>query len=79
LSTCADATGCSREGAERLKADAGLGKLYDYDLILLDLNLPDMSGYEVLRTLRVTKVKTPILRRKRSGSSIAAVKASAVN
>src|SRR6202163_4495789 len=38
-----------------------LGKLYDYDIILLDLNLPDMSGYEVLRSLRVTKVKTPIL------------------
>jgi two-component system cell cycle response regulator CtrA len=27
----------------------------------LDLNLPDMSGYEVLRSLRVSKVKTPIL------------------
>ena len=38
-----------------------LGKLYDYDIILLDLNLPDMSGYEVLRTLRVSKIKTPIL------------------
>src|SRR5438270_11271626 len=38
-----------------------LGKLYDYDIILLDLNLPDMSGYEVLRSLRVTNVKTPIL------------------
>jgi len=38
-----------------------LGKLYDYDIILLDLNLPDMSGYEFLRTLRVAKVKTPIL------------------
>ena len=39
---------------------ADLGKLYDYDIILLDLNLPDMSGYEVLRTLRVSKVSTPI-------------------
>ena len=38
-----------------------LGKLYDYDIILLDLNLPDMSGYEVLRSLRVSKIKTPIL------------------
>ena len=38
-----------------------LGKLYDYEIILLDLNLPDMSGYEVMRALRVSKVKTPIL------------------
>jgi two-component system, cell cycle response regulator CtrA len=38
-----------------------LGKLYDYDIILLDLNLPDMSGYEVLRSLRLAKIKTPIL------------------
>ena len=38
-----------------------LGKLYDYDIILLDLNLPDMSGFEVLRSLRISKVKTPIL------------------
>jgi two-component system, cell cycle response regulator CtrA len=38
-----------------------LGKLYDYDIILLDLNLPDMSGFEVLRSLRVSRIKTPIL------------------
>jgi two-component system cell cycle response regulator CtrA len=38
-----------------------LSKVYDYDIILLDLNLPDMSGFEVLRSLRVSKVKTPIL------------------
>jgi two-component system cell cycle response regulator CtrA len=38
-----------------------LGKLYDYDIILLDLNLPDISGFDVLRSLRVAKVKTPIL------------------
>lgn len=38
-----------------------LGKLYDYDIILLDLNLPDMSGFEVLKQLRVAKVQTPIL------------------
>ena len=38
-----------------------LAKLYDYDLILLDLNLPDITGHEVLRQLRVAKVQTPIL------------------
>jgi two-component system cell cycle response regulator CtrA len=38
-----------------------LGKVYDYDIILLDLNLPDMSGYEVLRSLRAAKIPTPIL------------------
>ena len=38
-----------------------LGKIYDYDVILLDLNLPDMSGFDVLRKLRVSKVTTPIL------------------
>jgi len=43
-----------QEGVDR-------GKLYDYDIILLDLNLPDMSGFEVLQSLRVSKVKTPIL------------------
>jgi two-component system cell cycle response regulator CtrA len=38
-----------------------LGRLPDYDIILLDLNLPDMSGYEVLRQLRLAKVSTPVL------------------
>lgn len=38
-----------------------LAKLYDYDLILLDLNLPDMNGHEVLRQLRVGRIETPVL------------------
>ncbi|MGA2843720.1 MAG: response regulator transcription factor CtrA [Steroidobacteraceae bacterium] len=38
-----------------------LSKVYEYDIILLDLNLPDMSGFEVLRTLRASKVETPTL------------------
>src|SRR5680860_1095985 len=54
------------EGFNVYKTDLGeegvdLGKIYDYDIILLDLNLPDMSGYEVLKMLRVSKVQTPIL------------------
>jgi len=38
-----------------------LAKLYDYDLIILDLSLPDIDGYEVLRKLRVGKIGIPTL------------------
>jgi two-component system cell cycle response regulator CtrA len=38
-----------------------IGKLYDYDIILLDLTLPDMHGYDVLKQLRLARVNTPIL------------------
>ena len=38
-----------------------LGKLYDFDIIILDLMLPDMDGYDVLKRLRASKVETPIL------------------
>jgi two-component system cell cycle response regulator CtrA len=48
---------CTDLGEEGLD----LGKLYDYDIILLDLNLPDMHGYDVLKKLRLSKVNTPIL------------------
>ena len=54
------------EGFNTYTTDLGeegldLGKLYDYDLIILDLNLPDMHGYDVLKKLRISKVATPIL------------------
>lgn len=38
-----------------------IGKIYDYDIIILDLMLPDIDGYEVLLRLRSAKVKIPIL------------------
>jgi two-component system, cell cycle response regulator CtrA len=38
-----------------------LAEVYDYDMILLDLSLPDMSGQDVMRTLRRGKNETPIL------------------
>lgn len=48
---------CTNLGEEGID----LARLYDYDLILLDLNLPDMHGHEVLRQLRLSRVETPIL------------------
>ena len=38
-----------------------LGMIYDYDIILLDLVLPDIDGYKVMSRLRSAKIKTPIL------------------
>ncbi len=38
-----------------------LGRRYEYDTIILDLRLPDMSGYQVLGALRRAKVKTPVI------------------
>ena len=49
-----DTTDLGEDGLE-------IGKLYDYDIIILDLMLPDIDGYEVLRRLRSGRVSTPIL------------------
>jgi len=49
-----DTTDLGEDGLE-------IGKLYEYDLILLDIMLPDMDGFEVLRRLRDSRVETPVL------------------
>jgi two-component system, cell cycle response regulator CtrA len=49
-----DTTDLGEDGLE-------IAKLYDYDIILLDLMLPDIDGYEVLRRLRASRVRTPVM------------------
>jgi two-component system cell cycle response regulator CtrA len=49
-----DTTDLGEDGLE-------IGKLYDYDIMVLDLMLPDIDGYEVVRRLREARVETPIL------------------
>lgn len=49
-----DTAGMGEEGLE-------IGQMYDYDIIILDMMLPDIDGFEVLRRFRANKIGTPIL------------------
>ena len=53
-------------GAVVDQTDAGeealdLVRHYDYDIVVLDLMLPDMEGYEVVRRMRAARMDTPVL------------------
>jgi two-component system cell cycle response regulator CtrA len=52
--TVVDTTSMGEDGLE-------ICKLYNYDIIILDILLPDIDGYEVLRRLRASKIETPVL------------------
>jgi two-component system cell cycle response regulator CtrA len=49
-----DVTALGEDGLE-------IGRLYDYDIIILDLILPDADGFEILRRFRAARIRTPIL------------------
>lgn len=48
---------CASNGAEGLE----LAKSYEFDVIILDIMLPKLSGYELAKRLRAEKIRTPIL------------------
>ena len=53
-------------GAVVDEADTGqeameLARHYDYDIVVLDLILPDMEGYEVIRRMRAARIDVPVL------------------
>ncbi|THD50729.1 response regulator transcription factor [Phenylobacterium sp.] len=52
-----------------------LSSVYDYDLVLLDLDLADMEGMEVLRAIRAKKIRTPVIILTASGDIETKVKA----
>jgi two-component system cell cycle response regulator CtrA len=56
----------SKEGIQCDIADCGIegydmAKRYDYDIIILDMVLPDITGFEVLKKLRTNGINTPVL------------------
>lgn len=48
---------CATDGAEGL----ALAKSYEFDIIILDVMMPKLSGYELAKRLRADKNRTPIL------------------
>jgi two-component system cell cycle response regulator CtrA len=54
ISAVVDQTDTGEEAIE-------LARHYDYDIVVLDLMLPDMEGYEVVRRLRAARIEIPVL------------------
>ena len=48
---------CAYDGAEGLD----LAKNYEFDVIILDVMMPKLNGYDVAKRLRAEKIRTPIL------------------
>jgi two-component system cell cycle response regulator CtrA len=40
---------------------AQIGKVYNYDIVILDIGLPDTSGHDLLNRLRKSHVNAPVL------------------
>ncbi len=61
ISTLLKRSGMTVESALKAKEGLELLKIYEYDLIILDLMLPDMTGADVLRSVRALNIATPVL------------------
>ena len=48
---------CAFDGAEGL----AMAKSYEFDVIILDVMMPKLSGYEMAKRLRADKIRTPVL------------------
>jgi two-component system, cell cycle response regulator CtrA len=54
-------TGAVIDQADTAEEALDLVRHYDYDIVLLDLGLPDMDGFEVVRRMRAARLATPVL------------------
>ncbi len=56
-----DEAGFEHETAATGEIALEFARSYEFDLIMLDLTLPDMHGHEVLKRLRMLRIATPVL------------------
>jgi two-component system cell cycle response regulator CtrA len=54
-------TGAVVDHADTGEEGLELARHYDYDIVILDLMLPDIEGFEVVRRMRVSRNDTPVL------------------
>jgi two-component system cell cycle response regulator CtrA len=54
-------TGAIVDAVDNGEEAIDLVRHYDYDIVLLDLMLPDIEGYEVVRRMRAGRIETPVL------------------
>ena len=55
------AAGAVIDNSETGEEALALSRHYEYDVVLLDLVLPDMEGFEVVRRMRIARNDTPVL------------------
>ncbi len=56
-----DEAGFEHETAGSGETALEFARTYEFDVIMLDLTLPDLSGHEVLKRLRMLRIATPVL------------------
>lgn len=61
LSLILRSTGAIVDQADLGEEALELARHYDYDILILDLMLPDIEGYEVVRRMRAARIETPVL------------------
>ncbi len=61
ISLMLKAGGMVVDQAETGEEATDLVRHYDYDIVVLDLMLPDIEGYEVVRRMRAARIETPVL------------------